>query len=84
MPTCPPAEGVDTAQALEGLIAQARPAHGTLSTPIRAAAAAVGGSGGEAGSAATLILRAVTDEQAQVRGLQGRCRREQQQLAACA
>lgn len=67
-----PADGVDTAPALEGLIAQARPAHGTLSVPIRAAAAAVGGGGGEAGGATTLIVRAVTDEQAQVRSPQAR------------
>lgn len=58
-------DGVDTAPALEGLIAQARPAHGTLAVPIRAAAAAVGG-GAEASSSVTLIVRAVTDEQAQV------------------
>jgi len=75
----PAAEGVDAAPVLEGLIAQSRPAHGTLATPIRAAAAFVGaspgsdasgagssnsGSGG--GSGVTLIVRAVTDEQAQV------------------
>ena len=61
-----PAEGVDTAPALEGLIAQARPAHGSLAGPIRAAAAAVGGGEGGGGAAATLILRAVTEEQAAV------------------
>ena len=62
---------------LEGLIAQARQAHGTLATPIRAAAAVVGGApaaageaGGSSGSGGvTLIIRAVTDEQAQVGGL---------------
>jgi hypothetical protein len=40
----PSADGVDTTPVLEGLITQARPAHGTLTVPIRAAAAAVGGS----------------------------------------
>ncbi|PRW57931.1 mitochondrial Rho GTPase 1-like isoform A [Chlorella sorokiniana] len=67
-------DGVDAAPVLEGLITQARPAHGTLATPIRAAAAFVGaeaGSGGSSsgssgGSGVTLITRAVTDEQAQV------------------
>ncbi|KAL4436835.1 hypothetical protein ABPG75_003974 [Micractinium tetrahymenae] len=60
------ADGVDTAPALEGLIAQARPAHGTLAVPIRAAAAAVGGGSADGSVAVTLIVRAVTDEQAQV------------------
>lgn len=73
------ADGVDTVPVLEGLIAQARAAHGTLTTPIRAAAAFVGGEAGGAGSSSsstgsgsssgvTLIVRAVTDEQAQVGG----------------
>lgn len=70
---------MDAAPVLEGLIAQSRPAHGTLATPIRAAAAFVGASpGGDAsgagssnsgsggGGGVTLIVRAVTDEQAQV------------------
>ena len=70
---------MDATPVLEGLIAQARPAHGTITSPIRAATAVVGGSaGGDAGGAGssgsgsgsssgvTLILRTVTDEQAQV------------------
>ncbi|EFN55684.1 hypothetical protein CHLNCDRAFT_133936 [Chlorella variabilis] len=58
-------QGVDATPVLEGLIAQARPAHGSLAGPIHAAAAAVGGGGGgEPGT--TLILRSVTEEQAQV------------------
>ena len=62
---------------LEGLIAQARPAHGVPPSPLRAAAAVVsggdaasgsssGGASSSSGSGVTLIIRAVGDEQAQV------------------
>jgi hypothetical protein len=73
---------VDASPLLEGLIAQARPAHGSLTGPIRMAAAALkssaaapGSSSSSSGDAAsgaadvpptTLVLRAVGDEQAQV------------------
>ncbi|KAI3425869.1 hypothetical protein D9Q98_007842 [Chlorella vulgaris] len=53
---------MDATPVMEGLIAQSRPAHGSLAGPIRAAAAAVGGGDG----APTLILRSFSEEQAQV------------------
>jgi hypothetical protein len=56
------ADNMDATPVMEGLIAQSRPAHGSLAGPIRAAAAAVGGGDG----APTLILRSFSEEQAQV------------------
>eukprot|EP00887_Chlorella_sp_A99_P007934 scaffold12.g7934.t1 len=56
------AGGVDTAGLLEGLIAQARPAHGAPPGPLAAAAAAVPAPDG-AGPATTLVLRSFHEEQ---------------------
>ena len=57
-------EGVEVSGLLEGLVAQARAAHGSLAGPITVTAAAV--SAPDGGPPSTLILRAFQEQQAAV------------------